>query len=135
MAPEDLQTLAKTKEDNQGAIALARNPVAHSRTKHTDIRFILYEKHWKRVPSTLSIVPQLKRSLICLLNLFHVTSLKSCVFLWDLMNLTTTNNSANYVGVLTIMVLDLISTVRCCIYYCSLTIFFCECSSSRLLCG
>lgn len=38
MAPEDLQTLAKTKEDNQGAIALARNPVAHSRTKHIDIR-------------------------------------------------------------------------------------------------
>ena len=27
------------KEDNQGAIALARNPIAHSRTKHIDIRF------------------------------------------------------------------------------------------------
>ena len=27
------------KEDNQGAIALARNPVSHSRTKHIDIRF------------------------------------------------------------------------------------------------
>lgn len=27
------------KEDNQGVIALARNPVAHSRTKHIDIRF------------------------------------------------------------------------------------------------
>lgn len=26
-------------EDNQGAIALAKNPVAHSRTKHIDIRF------------------------------------------------------------------------------------------------
>lgn len=26
-------------EDNQGAIALARNPVAHSRTKHIDIRY------------------------------------------------------------------------------------------------
>ena len=26
-------------EDNQGAIALAKNPIAHSRTKHIDIRF------------------------------------------------------------------------------------------------
>jgi len=26
-------------EDNQAAIALAKNPVAHSRTKHTDIPF------------------------------------------------------------------------------------------------
>ena len=26
-------------EDNQGAIALANNPIGHSRTKHIDIRF------------------------------------------------------------------------------------------------
>ena len=26
-------------EDNQGAIAIARNPIAHGRTKHIDIRF------------------------------------------------------------------------------------------------
>ena len=26
-------------EDNQGAIALAKNPIAHSRSKHIDIRF------------------------------------------------------------------------------------------------
>ena len=26
-------------EDNQGAIALAKNPVAHARTKHIDIRY------------------------------------------------------------------------------------------------
>ena len=38
----DLQIPTKPiviKEDNQGAIALARNPIAHSRTKHIDIRF------------------------------------------------------------------------------------------------
>lgn len=28
-------------EDNQGAIALAKNPIGHSRTKHIDIRFHL----------------------------------------------------------------------------------------------
>ena len=26
-------------EDNQGAIAIAKNPIAHSRTKHIDIRY------------------------------------------------------------------------------------------------
>ena len=38
----DLQMTAKLitiKEDNQGAIALTQNPIAHSRTKHIDIRF------------------------------------------------------------------------------------------------
>ena len=29
----------KLMEDNQGAIAIARNPVAHGRTKHIDIRY------------------------------------------------------------------------------------------------
>ena len=32
------------KEDNQGAITLARNPVAHSRTKHVDIHFHFIRK-------------------------------------------------------------------------------------------
>ena len=32
-------------EDNQGCIALAKNPVFHSRTKHIDIKFhFLHEK-------------------------------------------------------------------------------------------
>ena len=29
----------KIMEDNQGAIAIAKNPVAHAHTKHIDIRF------------------------------------------------------------------------------------------------
>ncbi len=32
------------EEDNQGALALARNPIAHSRTKHIDIRFHFIRK-------------------------------------------------------------------------------------------
>ena len=35
----DLQIPIVIKEDNQGAIALAQNPIAHSRTKHIDIHF------------------------------------------------------------------------------------------------
>ena len=31
-------------EDNQGAIALTQNPIAHSRTKHIDIRFHFIRK-------------------------------------------------------------------------------------------
>ena len=27
------------KEDNQGTIAVARNPISHNRTKHIDIKF------------------------------------------------------------------------------------------------
>ena len=33
------QTPILIKEDNQGTIAIARNPVSHSRTKHIDIKF------------------------------------------------------------------------------------------------
>ena len=33
------QTPILIKEDNQGTIAVARNPVSHSRTKHIDIKF------------------------------------------------------------------------------------------------
>ena len=38
-------------EDNQGAIALARNPIAHSRTKHIDIRY-----HFIREPQEKGII-------------------------------------------------------------------------------
>ena len=34
-----MQTPILIKEDNQGTIAVARNPVSHSRTKHIDIKF------------------------------------------------------------------------------------------------
>ena len=43
----DLQIPTKLiviKEDDQGAIALARNPIVHSRTKHIDIRFYFIRK-------------------------------------------------------------------------------------------
>ena len=33
------ETATKVYEDNQGCIALAKNPVAHERTKHIDIRY------------------------------------------------------------------------------------------------
>ncbi len=35
-------------EDNQGAIAIAKNPVDHSRTKHIDIRYH-YIREWCRM--------------------------------------------------------------------------------------
>ena len=34
-----LQTPILIKEDNQGTIAVSRNPVSHNRTKHIDIKF------------------------------------------------------------------------------------------------
>ena len=43
----DLQIPTKPiviNEDNQGAIALAQNPIAHSRTKHIDVRFHFIRK-------------------------------------------------------------------------------------------
>ena len=39
------KTATKIFQDNQGCIALAKNPVYHSRTKHIDIKFhFLHEK-------------------------------------------------------------------------------------------
>ena len=34
--------------DNQGAIALAQNPIFHSRAKHIDIRFHFIQEHIKK---------------------------------------------------------------------------------------
>jgi len=34
--------------DNQGTIALAQNPISHSRAKHIDIRFHFIREHIKR---------------------------------------------------------------------------------------
>jgi len=34
--------------DNQGAIALAQNPISHSRAKHIDIRFHFIQEHIER---------------------------------------------------------------------------------------
>ena len=53
----DLQMAAKPitiMEDNQGAIALTQNPIAHSRTKHIDIRFHFIRE--AREESTIDIV-------------------------------------------------------------------------------
>ena len=53
----DLQMPAKmitVKEDNQGAIVLAQNPIAHSRTKHIDIRFHFIQE--ARENGTIDIV-------------------------------------------------------------------------------
>ena len=47
-------------EDNQGAIAIAKNPVAHARTKHMDNLFaftILFVKLFKMEQSPFSIAP------------------------------------------------------------------------------
>ena len=53
----DLQMAEKPitiMEDNQGAIALTQNPIAHSRTKHIDIRFHFIRE--AREKSTIDIV-------------------------------------------------------------------------------
>ena len=44
-APPQMPILIK--EDNQGTIAIARNPVSHSRTKHIDIEFHYVREAWK----------------------------------------------------------------------------------------
>ena len=44
-------------EDNQGAIALAKNPVAHARTKHIDIRFHYVREAVQEGTITLSYCP------------------------------------------------------------------------------
>ena len=78
----DLQIPTKlivTQEDNQGAIALARNPIARSRTKHINSIFISYGKHRKKVILILGIVPHLRWSLIYLLSPLPVVSLRNCV--------------------------------------------------------
>ena len=52
---EDATTLF---EDNQGAIALAKNPKDHSKTKHIDIKYNYVIKQWKKRVSNSSIVQQ-----------------------------------------------------------------------------
>ena len=43
-------------EDNRGAIAIARNPVTHTRTKHIDIRYHYVREAFKMVQSAFNTV-------------------------------------------------------------------------------
>jgi hypothetical protein len=44
-------------EDNQGAIALAQNPVGHKRTKHIDIKYHFIREHVQSGDVELVYVP------------------------------------------------------------------------------
>ena len=44
------------KSDNQGAIALVKNPVKHSRSKHIDIRYHFIREHFQSNRITLDYV-------------------------------------------------------------------------------
>ena len=46
--------------DNQGAIALAKNPVHHQRTKHIDIRYHYIREHVRSGEIKLIYVPSKK---------------------------------------------------------------------------
>jgi hypothetical protein len=66
------QNPAIVYEDNQAAIALAKNPVNHSRAKHIDIRFHFIRKHIddgtiivKYIPTTSQVADALTKPVTC----------------------------------------------------------------------
>ena len=43
--------------DNQGTMALAQNPVSHSRAKHIDIHFYFIQEHIDKAKIKLQYIP------------------------------------------------------------------------------
>ena len=73
-------------EDNQGAIAISKNPVGHARTKHIDIRYHYIREAMQNGIINLHYCPTEEMIADLLTKLSSIECLRCCVKLWEWSN-------------------------------------------------